>query len=238
MKSIAAKVLRRIKRLLPTRDYKRSYAQCGEDLIVSSAFSILGISNPSYLDLGAHHPTYLSNTYYFYRQRRYGVCVEPDPVCFKSFQKKRKRDVCLNVGAGIEANAEADFFLMSAATLNTFSQEEAERIDKETSYKIIQQIKVPLVPINQIIEQHFRSAPNFVSLDIEGLDLELLHSFDFDRWRPEVFCIETVVFSESRSGSVKTTDIIQFMKKQGYFVFADTYINTIFVDQVRWDKQA
>ncbi|MFM6249337.1 MAG: hypothetical protein ACKPEQ_09345, partial [Dolichospermum sp.] len=57
-----------------------SYSQCGEDLIINFIFNNLGIINPSYLDIGAHHPTYLSNTYSFYRKGCQGVCVEPDPV--------------------------------------------------------------------------------------------------------------------------------------------------------------
>lgn len=237
MRSLAKKILRRIKRLLTTRDYKRSYAQCGEDLIVSYVFGWLGVSKPSYLDLGAHHPTFLSNTYYFYLQRNYGVCVEPDPVYFQGFQKKRGRDVCLNVGVGTHSSTEADFFLMSAPTLNTFSEEEARRFEAETSYTIVKKIKVPIICINEIVEKHFTDGPNFVSLDIEGLDIEILKAFDFQRWRPQVFCVETVVFSEQRAGAVKISDIIEFMQQRNYFVYADTYVNTIFVDKAAWLDQ-
>ncbi len=223
--------------MLPSQDYKKSYAQCGEDLIISYLFGWLGISKPSYLDLGAHHPTFLSNTYYFYLQHSYGVCVEPDPIYFRGFRQKRKRDICLNVGVGTQTSAEADFFVMSAPTLNTFSKKEAERFEAETSYKIAKKIKVPVVAVNEIVEKHFDSAPNFISLDIEGLDFDILQAFDFNRWRPQVFCIETVVFSERRAGALKGADVIEFMLRQGYFVYADTYINTIFVDKTAWQDQ-
>lgn len=228
------KIIRRLQRPFSKYGGRTTYAQCGEDVILSYLFGWLGISRPSYLDIGAHHPTFLSNTYYFYLQQSYGVCVEPDPVYFKEFQKKRMRDVCLNVGVGVETAAEADFFLMSAPTLNTFSETEARRFEAETSYRITEKIKVPIISINDIIEKYFDSCPNLVSVDIEGLDLAILQTFAFSRWRPQVFCVETVVFSEHRTGSTKATDVSEFLRRQGYFVYADTYINTIFVDENAW----
>ena len=235
--SFIRKAARRVRNLFPRQDYKKSYSQCGEDIIVSGLFQTFDISSPTYLDLGAHHPTYLSNTYLFYRKRSYGVCVEPDPGSFQNLRQKRKRDICLNVGVGTTSQDKAEFFLMSESTLNTFSGDDARRIDAETSYKIIRTIQIPLVSVNEIIAQNFQSAPNFVSLDIEGLDLEILESFDFGRWRPEIFCIETAVFSDKRSDAIKIPEIARFMEQQGYFAYADTYINTIFVDKSVWVGQ-
>jgi len=45
---------------------KISYSQCGEDLIISHIIKSLSIQTPTYIDVGAHHPFYLSNTAYFY----------------------------------------------------------------------------------------------------------------------------------------------------------------------------
>jgi len=45
--------------------WSKSYCQSGEDLILSLAFYSLGISRPTYLDIGAHHPEYLSNSALF-----------------------------------------------------------------------------------------------------------------------------------------------------------------------------
>ena len=213
---------------------KVSYAQCGEDIIVKLVLDALRIEKPTYLDLGAFDPVALSNTYLFYTLGCSGVCVEPDPVCFDRLKRKRSRDTCLNVGVGVEANSEADFYVMSEATLNTFSEEEATRIDTTTSYKIVRKTKVPLITVSQIIEQHFAAAPNFVSMDIEGLDLAILKSFDFERWRPQTFCVETAQFSEHSSQAVKLDEIITFMEQQNYFVYADTFLNTIFVDKAAW----
>lgn len=217
------RIARKKQRTLFSSD-KISYAQCGEDLIVSSVLDSLGVARPTYLDLGAHHPTYLSNTFFFYLWGGRGVCVEPDPLLFRGLHKKRGRDTCLNVGVGARTLPDAEFFLMSASTLNTFSQEEAQRLEADTPHRIVRAVWVPIVSVNQIIE---------------GMDMEILRAFDFGRWRPPVFCVETLVFSERRSGAAKISDVAAFMDTQGYFVYADTYVNTIFVDRTCWaDEQA
>jgi FkbM family methyltransferase len=214
---------------------KTSYSQCGEDLILAQLFLMLGIDDVVYLDIGAHHPTYLSNTYLFYERGAHGVCVEPDPVLFEAFTRKRPRDVNLNCGVGIVPGA-ADFFLMSTATLNTFSAAEAERYQSYGNQRIVKTIKVELRTVNDIIAASFEKCPNLVSLDVEGLDYEILKSFDFAHYRPAVFCLETLTYTEDKSER-KLTEIIELMHAKGYITFADTYINTIFVDHTVWKKR-
>jgi FkbM family methyltransferase len=214
-----------------------SYSQCGEDLIINFIFDTLKISHPSFLDLGAHDPTYLSNTYFFYKQGSTGVCVEPDPSLYTNIKQKRKNDICLNVGVGITQQTEADFFIMSAKTLNTFSREEAERYQKYGTYKIEKVIKLPLLPVNQIINQNFTSCPNFISIDIEGLELDILKTFDFSVLKPEVFCIETLTYTEDRTER-KLSEVIDYVCQNGYFVYADTFINSIFVNKEVWSQRS
>jgi len=215
---------------------KISYAQCGEDLIIDFIFSTLNISKPSYLDIGAHHPIYLNNTFLFYQKGSTGVCVEPDPALFSQIKKKRSRDICLNVGIGVTKESKANFYIMTSKTLNTFSKKEAERYQSYGSQKIKRVIQIPLVPINEIISQHFTTFPNFISLDTEGLELEILKTFDFSKFRPEVFCIETLTYTEDKSEQ-KITEIIDFMISKEYFNYADTYINTIFLDKNSWNTR-
>lgn len=214
---------------------KMSYSQSGEDLIIEYLFQVLGIQEVSYLDIGAHHPTYLSNTYLFYRKGGRGVCVEPDPALYAEFPKKRPRDRHLNCGVAPQAG-EADFFVMSASTLNTFSRDEAERYESYGNQRIIKTLHMPLKTANEIIEQNFTKCPNLVSLDVEGLDYAILKSMDFAKYRPEVFCLETLSYTENKTER-KLTEIIELMHANGYLTYADTYINTIFVESSAWEKR-
>ena len=187
-----------------------------------------------YLDIGAHHPYYLSNTAYFYKQNWKGVSIEPDPSLYNLFIKERPKEIALNVGIGIEAESETDFYIMNIPTLNTFSKEEADKYATYPDKFISKTIKLKLKPINQILNQYFKSSgPHFVSIDVEGLDLDILKSFDFINFRPEVFCIETITYTEDKTER-KVTEIIDYMTAMGYFIYADTYINTLFVDKTKW----
>jgi FkbM family methyltransferase len=217
-----------------SKEYKISYSQCGEDIIVDFILeSCFRIGNPTYLDIGAYHPMVLSNTAFFYRKGSRGVCIEPDPMLHEKLMQERPGDVCLNVGIGVEMGEGMDFYIMSAKTLNTFSKMEAERFQSYGNNKIEKVIQVPMMPINDVVEKYFHSCPNFVSLDVESLDLEIIGTWDFSRYRPEVFCIETLTYTEDKSER-KIHEIIEYMALNEYFVFADTFINTIFVDKLAW----
>lgn len=95
-------------------------------------------------------------------------------------------------------------------------------------------IKIELKVINEILEKYFERCPNLVSLDVEGMDYEILDSFDFRKYRPDVFCLETLSYNEDKSER-KLTEIIDLMHENDYLTYADTYVNTIFVDKAAWD---
>lgn len=214
-----------------------SYSQTGEDLIINFILHQLKLPTVTYLDVGAHHPKVLSNTFYFYNNGFRGVNIEPDPFLIEEFFKVRNEDKNLNVGIGFkDENDLAEFFIMSDRTLSTFSREDAEKIQMYGTNKIDQIIKVPLVSINKIIEENFISSPNLVSIDIEGLDFEVLKTFDFNKFRPEIFCIETLTYTENKTEK-KLNEIIEYLLSKNYFVYSDTYINTIFVDSIAWKKR-
>lgn len=211
---------------------KTSYSQAGEDCIVALAFHFLGIHKPSYLDIGAHHPTSLSNTYYFYRKGCRGVCVEPDPKYARQFRTKRRRDVFLKAGIGFGEAKEADFYLMKAHALNILSRESAEAMEK-VGEKIARVVKIKLLDVNAVIEQYFPLGVNFVSLDAEGVDLEILKSFYLEKAPPQVFCVETLAFDSQE----KVSAVTEWMTANGYFVFGETFLNTIYVNRQAWEQR-
>lgn len=225
-------LFKRIYQKLTSMFYTVSYSQTGEDIIIDFLIRARNTKNFTYLDIGANHPVKLNNTYKFYEQGYQGVCIEPDPHLFKNLASKRKRDTCLNVGIAGIASSAADFYVMENPLLNTFSKAEAEMMEKEHHSKIEKIIKVPLKTVEEIIDVHFAGkAPVFVNLDVEGFDEEILQVFPFQKYRPAIFCIETVHFT-SNASSEKRVEIFDLMKSKGYKAFADTYVNTIFIDSV------
>jgi hypothetical protein len=63
--------------------------------------------------------------------------------------------------------------------------------------------------------------------------MQVLGSFDFSSFRPEVFCVETLTYTEDKTEQ-KIQGIFDLMIANGYMTYADTYINTIFVDRDAW----
>jgi len=117
-----------------------------------------------------------------------------------------------------------------------YSKKEAERYASYGYEKIEKVLEIPLVDVNDIIRDHFNGCLNFFSLDVEGMDFEVLKSFDFSKYRPEVFCIETLSYAKDNSKR-KLKEIIEYMHENVYMSYADTYINTIFADLEKWKNK-
>jgi len=158
---------------------KKSYSQSGEDLIVKYIFDNIGIPQPSYIDIGAHHPFYISNTALLYKNGSRGINIEPDPTLFKEFQKHRKGDVNFNIGIG-DCNDELDFYIISVPTLNTFSKEEAEKYSKEGNYTINRIEKIQVRRLSAILNDFSNGVfPQFLNIDTEGIDEKIIKEIDF-----------------------------------------------------------
>lgn len=212
---------------------RKAYSQCGEDMILDFAFRALGVPKPTYLDIGAHHPRYLSNTAFFYQAGCRGINIEPDPALFEVIQKGRPHDTNLNVGISDEDGL-LDFYVMTVPELNTFSKEEVRKIEADGSVRVRSTRRIVVRSINGILREHFPTAgPDLLSLDVEGMDLQILRAIDYQRHAPLAICVETIEYQPGGLGG-KRVDITDFLHSAGYFAYADTYINTIFFDKRRF----
>lgn len=207
---------------------ERTYSQCGEDKIMSLMFNSFGKERISYLDIGTNDPVRGNNTYLFYTRGGNGVCVEPNPGLSELIKKTRPRDKCLKIGLGVTEDSDASFYVMSAPTLSTFSEQDALVLDAAGKYTIKEVLKVPVKNINSIIQENFAEPIDLVSIDVEGWNEEIVRSFDFTKYRPFCFCVETITFSETGNGK-KLGGILEVFLENEYSVYADTHINTIFI---------
>ena len=221
--------------IIPPPYVPASYSQAGEDAILSFLFRDMGISQIKYLDIGTNVPDFGNNTYLFYRNNSNGVCVEADVTFIKDIQAIRPRDRVIHAGVAVSDEKEADFYVFDEPSVNTFNKEEAGNRNRMGPYKIVKVIKVPLIGINELIQDNFNTYPDLLSLDIEGLDLEVLRSLDYQRYPLPVICVETCEYSVTHIRP-KNTDISEFLLNKGYRIYADTYINTIFVNKKWFDK--
>lgn len=208
-----------------------SYSQCGEDLIVHFLLNWMQLPTIRYLDLGANDPVKFNNTYLLYTLGHRGVLVEADQDLAKKIRDIRPEDTCVAKAVTVTSDKQVEFYKMSADTLSTTQSETAERYERETEHQLSLKMTIEACHINTLLEEHFgQKAPDFVSLDVEGLDLALIRAWNFERWRPAVFCIETLTYTQNQT-AIKIREIFETMEKAGYQVYADTYINTIFLDR-------
>jgi FkbM family methyltransferase len=200
----------------------KTYAQHGDDIIIRAIFYSLGIATPSYLDVGAHHPERISNTKLFYDSGSRGINVEPNPTLYQAFLEQRPQDINLNVGVGIKSEFREFYMIDSESGRNSFLKEVAEGFVIDYPQFSITDIKeLPIFTIDQILKH--RLTPDFLTIDIEGMDYEVLRNINYCLHPFKVICVELQPYSEE--------DIRTLMHNVGYSAIIKCGSNLIFVDK-------
>jgi FkbM family methyltransferase len=164
-----------------------SYAQNGEDVRLRRAFG--DQESGFYIDVGANDPVEYSITKHFHDRGWTGINVEPAPAPFARITKERKRDVNLNVGCSNQRGSMKLYAGRKATGLSTFTAEEAA-IHREKGLEF-DAIEVPVTTLESICSEHVKDRPiDFLSIDVEGHEREVLEGADFRRFRPRVIVIE------------------------------------------------
>lgn len=213
---------------------RSSLSQSGEDAILAQIFMMLGIaeSQCSYLDLGANHAKSLSNTYYFYQKGSRGVLVEANPKLIAELKFYRSGDVILNRCIAGESGRNIDFCVMSGDGLSTPDREQAEKIVAyNPAIQIEEVITVQTITVNEILDTYFDGAPVFINIDIEGAEMDILESIDFEAHRPLAIILEMIPYRSHLVVGIKNQEILQFMADKDYVEYAFTGINSIFLDK-------
>ena len=210
---------------------KKSWSQSGEDIIIEYLFRLRKIDAPSCLDIGAYDPIVSNNTYKFFLKGSKCVNIDANPASIERFNATRQRDVNLNVGIGGNEGW-LDFYIMEDESLNTFSAEEKINLEK-TGSRLKEVKKIEMLPVNTIMEKYFTTPPDLISVDAEGVDFDIMKSLDFSRYAPKVICIESINYTPDGTGT-KRTDLCNFIENAGYFEYANTNINSIFVKRAWW----
>lgn len=201
-----------------------SYAQEGEDLIIDR---LLEKKNKGfYLEVGCHHPFRFSNTYFFYKKGWSGLCIDPLPGVGEEFSRWRKRDIIIEKGVS-STEGHLIYYMFNDPALNTFDEALAKKRDGFHGYRLIEKRKIQVSPLSSIIEDSgYNGKIDFLSVDVEGLDLEVLQSNNWEKYRPKIVVAESlsqeVVFFKDR--------IYQYLQDLGYKFYAKTGNSLIFID--------
>jgi FkbM family methyltransferase len=211
----------------------KSYSQSYEDVIIDR---LLGNKKDgSYLDIGAYDPHGLSNTKRFYERGWRGCNIEPEPTRHERFLKERPEDINLNMGVS-DCEGRLVFYDIVPGPLSTFSEERAKELE-QMGAKINKQIEVPVITMKEVFTKWLKGKPvDFCTIDTEGMDLRVLRSNDWTKFRPRVLCVEVSAAEGSTANSVKEETIASFLRSMGYKKVQQTYeygnpLNEIYVSE-------
>jgi FkbM family methyltransferase len=186
---------------------------------------ILGSDKMSgfYVDVGAFHPTLFSNTYFFYLNGWQGINVEARPGSKQLFDKVRPRDINLEIGVSRERGSMTYYFIAENSPMNSFSPDFLRQI--EMLEHVQSQIPVPTLPLAELLERHLPECQtiDFMNVDVEGHDYEVLESNDWTRFRPRIIVVEDEGLDPRES------QIVRLLNGHGYELCAQ---NVIILDKI------
>lgn len=208
-----------------------TYSQHGEDRIIYEAFKHMGFFRdgnlPTYIDVGAHHPYEISNTALFYQMGCHGINIEANPELIEAFKIERPDDINLCFGIGAEEGT-LPFYITAHSGLNTFKRENLEyneflteqNTGQRECFDIKKVIDIPIKKLVDVINEYNDGKwPEFMSMDIEGMEYESLRDIDFSNG-PLMIAVEV-----NYNGDL----FIEMMRDKNYFPYLWYRENILFV---------
>ncbi len=221
IKSLARNLLKKG----PFFEPQKCYGQDGEDLILDRLLE--NQTNGFYVDVGAHHPIRFSNTYLFYLRGWRGINIDAMPGSMKKFYKLRPRDI--NIECGVAGNlGKLTYYRFNEPALNTFDDVEAAYKNKPP-YRLIDTLEIDVERLDVLLDKYLplRQKIDFLSIDVEGKDEEVLRSNNWSRYRPRFILAETLRTDVLNIGSCS---VVQFLASVGYKLVSKSY-NTSFFER-------
>lgn len=199
---------------------KKSYSQYAEDLILQSFFS-KNKNDGQYIDVGCHHPKRGSNTFGFYKRGWSGILIDLEECKVKANKMARIRDRVV-LAAVSDKEEWLDIYSDKKYSTNTT----IKRQDHQDGKSLIGRIKTQT--LTKILEEnHFPTQFELLSIDVEGVDFEVLKGLNLNVYQPEIICIENW---KALSGvdAILDSETHQYLIKQNYQLIALTGLSTIY----------
>lgn len=191
---------------------KKNYSQFGEDLFLVDFFKKKPIGK--FVDLGAYHPMKFNNTYMLYKKGWSGINIDLNSSTIDMFNIVRKRDknICALISDQNE-NEKTIFYEHNFSAVNSL-------ILTEDLKKVLKMKKtMKTVKFENLINNKF----DFLNIDLEGHDYQVLKTIDLEKYQPKLICIEILEKSNDRE------NIFSYMKQNNYKIIKQCKISYFFV---------
>jgi len=166
-----------------------SYAQRYEDLHLLRCFGER--ASGFYIDIGAGHPVYDNVSFAFYLRGWNGITVEPNPWLAQLSAAVRPRDKRIQSLVGATAGEATYYLVEDFHGLSTTIASHAQAAQAELG-KAAQTMTVPVTTLRALCEQHAPVEIDFLKVDVEGAEPDVLAGGDWQRFRPKVVVVEAL----------------------------------------------
>jgi FkbM family methyltransferase len=211
--------------------FQISYSQEGEDLLIDRVLQFK--KTGFYIDIGAYHPIKFSNTYKFYLKGWKGINIDAMPGSMAIFKRRRPRDI--NLETAVSNTSEIiPYHIFNEQALNTLVESEAKRKDGLFNFKLSRTENLKTKRLDEILLEYLPKGidVDFLTVDVEGFDLKVLQSNDWDRIRPTLVLAESLSSYTSIEEALRS-ELTQFMYSLNYTLFAKTGNTLFFKDNTK-----
>jgi FkbM family methyltransferase len=203
------------------QDVRQSYSQFGEDALVTA---LLQSARGFYADVGAHDPWRYSNTALLFERGWQGINIDADPRAIERFRLARPGDINLNVGVACNAGS-MEFRLFADGAVNTFLPELAAQ--QAAFFGQSRGVRVEVFPLLEIFDRYLPHGTviDYLNIDCEGLDEEVVMSNNWSRYRPKILTVELHGMNLDRPCDLRT---YCFLREQGYVMRGFYFVTGVF----------
>ena len=208
---------------------KKTYSMDGEDLFIENFFKN---KRGLYVDVGAYHPLELSNTYLLHKRKWEGINIDINSLSIEYFNFLRPNDINLNLGVTKKNSTKTIYFQKKKSPLNTLNLTHAKKIFSNKFKKK----KIKTKTLTTILDKtRFKGKEiDFLNIDTEGNDLEVLQSLDFKKYIPKLICVELIDHFNPDQKKIKKHKIYKFLINKKYKLVWSGYFSHIF--KLRYSK--
>jgi FkbM family methyltransferase len=200
-----------------------TYSQNNEDVIIDAYFK--DVKQGTYVDVGANHPINDSVTKHFYEKGWRGINIEPIKMLYDLLCIDRPEDVNLQIGISNKAGT-LTLREYDNHGLSTFSNELQNEYTAQTNKKTheYKDVVVPVSTLKEVFINHPLEHIQFMKIDVEGFEYEVLQGNDWGKFRPEMICIES-------NHMLKGKDWRPLLEKNAYYKVWNDGLNDYYLSK-------
>lgn len=181
-----------------------------------------------FVDLGCFHPTRDNNTFRFYKKNWRGINIDLNPITIELFNFFRSEDININCAISDKKTTKKLYFVDDLSPLNTLDSNHLKFLKSNFLFKNkdFKEKKIKTENINNILKKYKFNQVDFLNIDLEGLEYEVIKSINFKKFKINLICVE--ILNHNKISKSKSKKIHQILKKNKFKYLKKIGVNSIF----------